>query len=138
MGNKHDKHHSLQPSRQKPTPKEFQMDSKELSTGKTPPFKDILIYAIFGFFNNFLSRVLIFFSCETESKSNSGSFEWKIIGTMPFLEFPQEVVLQIFSFMSAQQLCEMAKVCHFFKSLSESNEFWEPLFRRDKQRTVSL
>jgi hypothetical protein len=57
---------------------------------------------------------------------------------MPFLEFPQEIILQIFSFMSAQQLCEMAKVCHFFKSLSESNEFWEPLFRCDKQRTVSL
>jgi parallel beta-helix repeat protein len=69
----------------------------------------------------------------SSERTETTSHEWKIIGTMPFLELPQEVILHIFSFMSSRQLCEVAKVCRFFDCLSKSNEFWEPLFRRDKQ-----
>jgi hypothetical protein len=55
---------------------------------------------------------------------------------MSLTDFPEEIILQMLSFMSAKGLCQMATLCKVFNTLSESNELWEPLFRRDKQGII--
>jgi len=59
----------------------------------------------------------------------------EITGSSDFYlySFPDEVVLAILSFMSAQDLNNLSQCSVFSQHLANSNELWHNLFTRDKQ-----
>jgi tetratricopeptide (TPR) repeat protein len=52
------------------------------------------------------------------------------IETSPFITLTNEIKVEIFSYLSELALCRIAQVCKDFKSISQNNILWKPLYCR--------